>query len=1090
MNDILSDTTIGGDASNATTWNGGTVQSGVGLFVSAGGIASNVSAGSGGYIDVYNSGSAVSTYLFGGDSKDNIAATLNVLSGGQASFTSAVDGANILVSAGGTTSGDVAGTGGQETVWGSAVDLTVDAGHAYLSNGGNGTNWTAGNGGWIGIYNGATLNGLTVSGTNTYADISGGQVSNVAATDGGIVQIEKGVTVSVLSAVSGGAIQVSAGGIAQSAVIETKGVMDVHGGGSSLSATLEADDATLNLSGGAASLTILSAGAVNVYTGGDLTDTTVQSGIINLSGGSATVVSATNGSGGINVFDGGHLTSASLQSGGYVHISAGGTATSDIVQSGGTEYVDDGGTSISAQILTSNANIIVSAGGLASDAKIISGYGTVYDSGTMNGGSIQSGIITVSGGLVSGIVADNGGGFDVSGGSVSALNINTGGFINLYENGAAANITGSGSNLTNGNGGVSVFGGTLSNASFQDGSTLTVSKGAVSDVTLASNGHGFITSATVESATISGGTMVLYSGAITSNSVLTGNSTVPNGQSQAFEAISAGASSYNATFNNAAAEYVSKGGVSISATINDGSYAYAYAGGTLSDLTINNTASAIVSAGGQLTGATVNNGGYVSIESGGTLSLQSGGQASIYSNAGGTIVMDGEKNTGLVISGLSYGGIVNTVISGFDGAASGDSDGIVLDGVKDGDVVGIAYDSGDANRVWINLKNGHAIGLEIDKASILGNSLVVGTDGNLIYEVCFLSGSMIRTSAGDVAVENLTIGHDVVTFDWKNNKHVTRPVVWVGKAQATVRTDLQDDEAGYPVRILKDAIAEGVPYKDMLITAEHCLFFEGKFVPARMLVNGVSIFYDKSITSYDYYHVETEQHSVITADGMLTECYLDTGNRASFRQEGTVVRLGGKKRTWADHAAAPLCVERSFVEPLFRAVELRKNSVAGRCVQMEDIETTLDPDLHLITDTGTILRSMRHKGQQYSFMLPPETKSVRLVSRASRPADVVGPFVDDRRCMGVAVADVRLLCAREQFAITSHLQAEKPEGWYESDETDCAWTNGNAVLPLGDYLTRGKMGILSVTIRAAGPYLVLPRQAVETMSVLPDFQIF
>ncbi|OAZ70812.1 hypothetical protein SRCM100623_02163 [Acetobacter pasteurianus] len=71
--------------------------------------------------------------------------------------------------------------------------------------------------------------------------------------------------------------------------------------------------------------------------------------------------------------------------------------------------------------------------------------------------------------------------------------------------------------------------------------------------------------------------------------------------------------------------------------------------------------------------------------------------------------------------------------------------------------------------------------------------------------------------------------------------------------------------------MLKDAIADGVPYKDMLITAEHCLFFEGKFVPVRMLVNGVSIFYDKSITSYDYYHVETDQHSVITADGMLTE---------------------------------------------------------------------------------------------------------------------------------------------------------------------------------------------------------------------------
>ncbi|ATI12890.1 MULTISPECIES: Hint domain-containing protein [Acetobacter] len=337
---------------------------------------------------------------------------------------------------------------------------------------------------------------------------------------------------------------------------------------------------------------------------------------------------------------------------------------------------------------------------------------------------------------------------------------------------------------------------------------------------------------------------------------------------------------------------------------------------------------------------------------------------------------------------------------------------------------------------------------------------------------CFLSGSMIRMSEGDVAVEDIQIGDEVVAFDWKNNKEVTRPVVWMGKAHAVVRPGLPDDEAGYPVRVLKDAIADGVPYKDMLITAEHCLFFKDRFVPVRMLVNGVSIFYDKSITSYDYYHVETEQHSVITADGMLTESYLDTGNRSSFRQEGKVATLRGAVKSWADDAGAPLSVERSFVEPLFRALELRENSVTGAQIPSETKNLTDDPDLHLVTDAGSIVHPMRKTAHQYSFMLPPDTQSVRIVSRASRPSDVIGPFVDDRRYMGVAVADVRLQCAKQHFDITSHLQAEKPEGWYDTDWTDCAWTNGDAELLLGDYLLHGKMGILSMTVRAAGPYVV------------------
>ncbi|MCP1232135.1 MULTISPECIES: Hint domain-containing protein [Acetobacter] len=344
-------------------------------------------------------------------------------------------------------------------------------------------------------------------------------------------------------------------------------------------------------------------------------------------------------------------------------------------------------------------------------------------------------------------------------------------------------------------------------------------------------------------------------------------------------------------------------------------------------------------------------------------------------------------------------------------------------------------------------------------------------DGKGGIITCFLPGSMIRTTVGEVAVEDVQIGDEVLAFDWRNNTDIVRPVVWVGKAHVKVQHGLPDDEAGWPVRILKDAIADGVPYKDMLITSEHCLFFKDRFVPVRMLVNGVSIFYDKSISSYDYYHVETEQHSVITADGMLTESYLDTGNRSSFRQEGKIATLRGAVKSWEDDAGAPLGVERSFVEPLFRAIEWREDKVSKEQVPAA-VELTNDPDLHLVTETGAVIRPMRHTSKEYSFMLPPGTQSVHIVSRASRPSDVIGPFVDDRRYMGVAVGAVRLLSAKRPVEITSHLTTEKPQGWHSDMEWQgTAWTDGNATLPLGDLLKHGKMGILSVSVLAAGPYL-------------------
>ncbi|KXV62618.1 hypothetical protein AD949_10170 [Acetobacter orleanensis] len=354
-------------------------------------------------------------------------------------------------------------------------------------------------------------------------------------------------------------------------------------------------------------------------------------------------------------------------------------------------------------------------------------------------------------------------------------------------------------------------------------------------------------------------------------------------------------------------------------------------------------------------------------------------------------------------------------------------------------------------------------------------------DGN--FTACFLSGSMIRTPNGDVAIENISLGTQISVFDWKNNREVTRSVVWVAKAHTTARSSVPVDEAGYPVRVLKNAISDGVPYKDMLITPEHCLFFEERFVPVRMLVNGRSIFYDTSITSYDYYHVETEEHSVITADGMLTESYLDTGNRSSFRQEGAVAALRAiGTRNWEEDAAAPLCVARNVVEPLFHALEARESVVEGCQMPTSVPVMTREANLHLIMSNGAVIRPIRYDNGAYSFMLPAGVDAVRIVSRTSRPSDVIGPFVDDRRALGVSVSTIRFIGSTVQRRITTHLTAAQ-DGWYESNSQNApVWTDGNALLPLSAQ-TQSKMGMLIITVHAAEAYRVEPELTAQAMAL-------
>ncbi len=410
-----------------------------------------------------------------------------------------------------------------------------------------------------------------------------------------------------------------------------------------------------------------------------------------------------------------------------------------------------------------------------------------------------------------------------------------------------------------------------------------------------------------------------------------------------------------------------------------------------------------------------------------------------------------------------------------------------------------------ANKVNIqNLKNGDRLGVdgtEVTTATLSADNVTLTTSGknnppiqvkSVTYDssykdaptgketqtitidsgqgvICFLAGSMIATPNGVVAVENIRRGDEVLTF--VNGVTHVRPVVWAGMAQATVNPALPDDMAGYPVRILADAIAPGVPYQDLLVTAEHGIFANGKLVPARMLVNGSSIFFDRSITAYAYYHVETAEHSIIMANGMLTESYLDTGNRRNFVSDGNVVTIGAKAKNWAEHAAAPLGTARHVVEPIWRVLAARATQVAGHISAPAKPDITHSHGLHLVTPAGTVIRPLRAMGRNISFMLPAGVESVRLVSRASRPCDVEGPFVDDRRQLGVAGGEITLRDARNVQEISTHLQNEALPGWYALEQNGTArWTNGNATLDLNARPTSG-IRMLSVQVLAAGPYL-------------------
>jgi len=68
---------------------------------------------------------------------------------------------------------------------------------------------------------------------------------------------------------------------------------------------------------------------------------------------------------------------------------------------------------------------------------------------------------------------------------------------------------------------------------------------------------------------------------------------------------------------------------------------------------------------------------------------------------------------------------------------------------------------------------------------------------------------------------------------------------------------------------------------------------------AKNIVNGKTIYQDNQCNDVEYYHLECEYHSIICANGILSESYLESNNRRVFSPSSRLHRIqignyGGK----------------------------------------------------------------------------------------------------------------------------------------------------------------------------------------------------
>ena len=169
--------------------------------------------------------------------------------------------------------------------------------------------------------------------------------------------------------------------------------------------------------------------------------------------------------------------------------------------------------------------------------------------------------------------------------------------------------------------------------------------------------------------------------------------------------------------------------------------------------------------------------------------------------------------------------------------------------------------------------------LKLDRLELNTYNGMTANRQNGAFLTCYVTGTLIRTADGDRAIETLAIGDLVMTKD-----HGPRAIRWIGHSTVKGMGKLA------PIRISAGALGPNIPARDLLVSRQHRMLVSSKIcqrmfgsddllVPAIKLISLPGIEIAETDADVTYYHLLTDAHDVIFAEGAASETLL-TGSVA------------------------------------------------------------------------------------------------------------------------------------------------------------------------------------------------------------------
>lgn len=133
---------------------------------------------------------------------------------------------------------------------------------------------------------------------------------------------------------------------------------------------------------------------------------------------------------------------------------------------------------------------------------------------------------------------------------------------------------------------------------------------------------------------------------------------------------------------------------------------------------------------------------------------------------------------------------------------------------------------------------------------------------------CFVEGTLIATSKGEMSIELLKVGDLVITKD--NGAQAIR---WIGVRHLT-QSDLIETRQ-HPVEFKPGSMGLGKPARSLKVSPQHRLLIVGDILaPARGLTDMPKVKVMKGCRSVRYFHILLSSHEIIYAEGAQTESLL------------------------------------------------------------------------------------------------------------------------------------------------------------------------------------------------------------------------